>query len=172
MGTGSIPMECVFMCKRRRVCDSEKMAVPMHAMLVLDVDKESSDSKQKFCPHSIFSMSAGVGRGSLKCEDDRSLLSQRLWSDILMCLCLNHTPTHTQAQTSDIPSNPETFRYLTSSYHTLRFRFDLLLTRIILQRYHVASPVCILGFENICFLRACDEFGRSSLAWTWFLQDM
>lgn len=47
-------------------------------MLVLDVDKESSGSKQKFCPHSIFSMSAGVGRGSLKCEDDRSLLSQRL----------------------------------------------------------------------------------------------
>lgn len=47
-------------------------------MPVLDVDKESSGSKQKFCPHSIFSMSAGVGRGSLKCEDDRSLLSQRL----------------------------------------------------------------------------------------------
>lgn len=132
-------------------------------MLVLDVDKESSGSKQKFCPHSIFSMSAGVGRGSLKCEDDRSLLSQRLWSDILMCLRLNHTPTHTQPQTSDIPTNPETFRYLTSSYHTLRLCFDLLLTRIILQRYHVASPIYILSFENICFLRARDEFGRYAL---------
>lgn len=44
----------------------------------VDVDEESSGSKLKFCPHSIFSMSAGAGRGFLKCEDDRSLLSQRL----------------------------------------------------------------------------------------------
>lgn len=122
-------------------------------MLVCDVDKESSGSKQKFCPHSIFSMSAGVGRGSLKCEDDRSLLSQRLWSDILMCLCLNHTPTHTHTlpKTSDIPAHPKTFRYLTSSYHTLRLSFDLLLTHVVRQCYHLASPFYILSFEGILF---------------------
>ena len=110
---------CIWVKRWQRLC------------IVLDVDKESSGSKQKFCPHSIYSMSAGVGRGSLKCEDDRSLLSQRLWSDILMCLRLNHTPTHTQPPTSDIPTNPQTFQYLTSSYHTLRLGFDLLFTHII-----------------------------------------
>lgn len=55
------------------VCKKMAVSIP-----VLDVDKGSFGSKQKFCIHSIFSMSAGVGRGSLKCEDDRSLLSQRL----------------------------------------------------------------------------------------------
>lgn len=129
-------------------------------MQVLDVDKESSGSKQKFCPHSIFSMSAGVGRGSLKCEDDRSLLSQGLWSDILMCLCLNHTPTHTQPQTSDIPTYPETFRFLTSSYHTLRLHFDLLcLFFSIFMRNLLCT--CIFGLENICSF----EHGR----WIWQL---
>lgn len=48
-------------CLCADACNSEKMAEPMQ---VFNVDKESSGSKQKFCPHSIFSMSAGVGRGS------------------------------------------------------------------------------------------------------------
>lgn len=121
-------------------------------MLVLDVDKERSGSKQKFCPHSIFSMSAGEGRGYLKCEDDRSLLSQRLWSDILMCLCLNHTPTHTQPQTSDIPTNPETFWYLTSSYHALWLHFDLLLSHIIFCVITWRPPHIVQLWK--CFLRA------------------
>lgn len=150
-------------------------------MLVLDVDKESSGSKRKFCPHSIFSMSAGVGRGSLKCEDDRSLLSQRLWSDILMCLCLNHTPTHTQPQTFDIPTKPETFRYLTSSYHTLRLRLDLPFD----AHFSSALSCCIpcvgcwlwkyLLFESmrwmwhICFAgpRTCSEI---SGIWRWSVE--
>lgn len=132
-------------------------------MQVLDVDKESSGSKQKFCPHSIFSTSAGEGRGSLKCEDDRSLLSQRLWSDILMCLCLNRAPTHTRPQTSGISTKPETFRYLTWSYYTFRLRFDLILTHISLSCYHVTPAAYVLGSENICFLWTCDEFGTSAL---------
>lgn len=143
-------------------------------MLVLDVDKESSGSKQKFCPHSIFSMSAGVGRGSLKCEDDRSLLSQRLWSDILMCLRLNHTPTHTQPQTSDIPANPQTFRYLTSSYHTLRLRFDLVFTHIIPWRYHEAFLVYVFKifvfWEHVIHLARlpCTIF-KTFVSWVWSL---
>lgn len=75
------------------VCSDVMMAAPVHARLC-DADEESSGSKQKFCPYSIFSMSAGVGRGVLGCEDDRSLLSQRLWSVILMCSVLNGAPTH------------------------------------------------------------------------------
>lgn len=131
-------------------------------MPVLDVDKGSSGSKQKFCIHSIFSMSAGVGRGSLKCEDDRSLLSQRLWSDILMCLRLNHAPTHTQPQTSGISTKPETFSCLTSSYYTFRPRFDLILTHINLLRYHVTPPCMFSALTIFVFLRACDEFGAQA----------
>lgn len=54
----------ICVCFSVRVCadvfNTDKMAVAMHAhMLVLDVDKDSSGSKQKFCPNSIFSMSVG-----------------------------------------------------------------------------------------------------------------
>lgn len=40
----------------------------------------SGSSKRNFCPGSIFSRSRGDGRGFVECEDDRSLLSQRLAS--------------------------------------------------------------------------------------------
>ena len=61
-------MQCEWHVGRQRVC-----ALCLHAcihvynngdscarLLVLDVDQQSGGSKQKCCPHSIFSMSAGV----------------------------------------------------------------------------------------------------------------
>lgn len=80
-----------------------------------------------------------------------------------MCLRLNHTPTYTQPQTPDIPTNPETFGCLTSSYHTLLLRFDLPLSHVIPQCYHVESPMHVFRFEEICFLSACDEFARPAV---------
>lgn len=143
--------------------NGEKMIVSLWVpVLALDVDKESSGSEQKLCPDSIFSMSAGVGRGSLKCEDDRSLLSQRLWSDILMCLCLNHTPTQSQPETSDIP----TWRNF-DSWHLVNTHSGLLLifflTYIILYHYCFGIPYFysllkivyldgIWGIWHLCFI--------------------
>lgn len=130
--------------------------------LVLDVDEESSGSKQKLCAHSIFSMSAGVGRGSLKCEDDRSLLSQRLWSDISMSWRLNHTPTHNRPHTPDIPAKTSgTLRYLTSSYHTLVLisRWCALFFNVSARRpLEVQTQLGIYIFFFSFRERTCDEF--------------
>lgn len=94
-------------------------------------------------------MSGGAGRGSLKCEDDRSLLSQRLWSDILMCLCLNHTPTHTVSQRL-LTFQPRDFSDI---WRLVTMHSGLLLisvlTYIILLHCQLASPMYISNFESI-----------------------
>lgn len=88
------------------------------------------------------------------------------------CVCawitLPHTHTHTLPKTSDIPAHPKTFRYLTSSYHTLRLSFDLLLTHVVRQCYHLASPFYIFSFEGILFFvffggGICGDSGSSAL---------
>lgn len=75
-----------------------------------------------------------------------------------MCLRLNHTPTHTQPETSDIPTNPETFPFLTSSYHTLSLRFDLLFKARYSSALSCGIPYVHTGLWACLFPRACDEF--------------
>lgn len=129
-------------------------------MLVLDVDKGSSGSKQKFCPHSIFSMSAGAGRDLWNVKMTGASWA-RGYEVTSWCVCAWITLPHTPSQAPDIPADPETSWYLTSSYHTWRHGSDLLLAGVILQP-HAASPLYALRFENICSLQARDEFGRSA----------